>query len=39
MHNLELKLMCGIPRSGKSSWIENNKEDSIIVSTGQLPLA
>jgi len=27
-----LTLMCGIPRSGKSSWIKKNKKDAIVVS-------
>jgi predicted kinase len=25
-------LVCGLPRSGKSTWIENNKGDAIVVS-------
>ena len=31
-----LTVLCGIPRSGKSTWINNNKEDAIIVSLDEI---
>lgn len=27
-----LTIMCGLPRSGKSTWIENNKDNKVVVS-------
>jgi len=27
-----ITIMCGLPRSGKSTWIKNNKRDAVIVS-------
>lgn len=31
-----LTLMCGIARSGKSTWIEKNKKDELIVSPDEI---
>ena len=31
-----LKIMCGLPRSGKSSWIENNKTNEVVLSADNL---
>ena len=36
MKKVELKLMCGLPRAGKSTWLEKNKGDSIIVSPDEI---
>ena len=33
-----LTMMCGLPRSGKSTWIKKNKEDDVIVSPDQIRL-
>jgi predicted kinase len=33
-----LKMMVGLPRSGKSTWVKNNKENEVIVSADELRL-
>jgi predicted kinase len=36
MNKPTLTLMCGLPRSGKSTWIKENKGNSIVVSTDDI---
>jgi predicted kinase len=36
MNKPTLTLMCGLPRSGKSTWIAENKGTAIIVSTDEI---
>jgi predicted kinase len=31
-----LVLLCGLPRSGKSTWVKNNKKDAIVVSLDEI---
>jgi predicted kinase len=31
-----LTIMCGIPRSGKSTWVKNNKGDAIVISPDEI---
>lgn len=33
---LELIIMCGLPRAGKSSWIQKNKKNCIVVSPDEI---
>ena len=32
----KLIIMCGLPRSGKSTWIRKNKGDAVIVSPDEI---
>jgi predicted kinase len=34
-----IKIMCGLPRSGKSTWIERNRNNEVIISADQLRYA
>lgn len=31
-----IKIMCGLPRSGKSTWIKNNKTNEVIISADDI---
>jgi predicted kinase len=32
----QLTIMCGLPRSGKSTWVEKNKDNAVVVSADKL---
>lgn len=31
-----IKIMCGLPRSGKSTWIERNRDNEVVISADEL---